>query len=93
MASSCVLRITGDNFQPHDFLQHSNLEPSNIFHKGEQRSAKSEWNSSGITVEISSKDDFSAQIQDAVIFLQTNRAVFWTNKPSTSKKKTKSKIK
>lgn len=73
MASSCVLRVIGDNFQPYDFLQDSNLEPCNIFHKGEQRSAKSEWHSSGITVEVSSKDEFSAQIQDAVFFLQTNR--------------------
>ncbi len=74
MASSCVLRVTGDDFQPHVFLQDSNLEPCNIFHKGEQRSAKSKWNNSGVTFEISSKDDFSAQIQDAVVFLQTNRA-------------------
>lgn len=74
MASSCVLRVTGTDFQPHDFLRNSTLEPCNIFHIGEQRSVKSAWNSSGITFEISSKNDFSAQIQDAIVFLQTNRA-------------------
>ena len=74
MASSCVLRATGDNFQPSDFLRDSIFEPCNVFRKGERKSASSAWETSGITVEVSSADDFSAQVRDAIVFLETNRA-------------------
>jgi len=74
MASSCVLRATGDNFQPSDFLRDSIFEPCNVFRKGERKSASSAWKTSGITVEVSSADDFSAQVRDAIVFLETNRA-------------------
>jgi hypothetical protein len=74
MASSCVLRATGDNFQPSDFLRDSVFEPCNVFGKGERKSASSAWETSGITVEVSSADDFSAQVRDAIVFLETNRA-------------------
>ena len=74
MASSCMLRATGDNFQPSDFLRDSTFEPCNIFRKGERKSASSVWDTSGITVDVSSEDEFSAQVRDAVTFLETNRA-------------------
>lgn len=74
MASSCVLRATGDNFQFSDFLRDSTFEPCNVFRKGERKSASSVWETSGITVDVSSEDDFSAQVEDAIVFLETNRA-------------------
>lgn len=74
MASSCVLRATGDNFQPSGFLRESIFEPCNVFCKGERKSASSVWHTSGITVDVSSEDEFSAQVQDAIVFLETNRA-------------------
>ena len=74
MASSCVLRATGDNFQPSEFLRDSTFEPCHVFRKGEQRSASSVWNTSGITVDVSSEDEFSAQVRDAIAFLENNRA-------------------
>ena len=74
MASSCVLRATGNNFQPSDFLRDSTFEPCNVFCKGERRSASSVWDTSGITVDVSSADEFSAQVRDAIVFLETNRA-------------------
>ena len=73
MASSCVLRATGDNFQPSDFLRESTFEPCNVFRKDERKSASSVWDTSGITVEVSSEDDFPAQVREAIIFLETNR--------------------
>ncbi len=74
MASSCVLRATGDNFQPSEFLRGSTFEPCNVFRKGERKSASSVWDTSGITVDVSSEDEFSAQIRDAIAFLENNRA-------------------
>lgn len=73
MASSCVLRATGDNFQSSAFLRDSNFEPCNIFRKDERKSASNVWDTSGITVVVSSKDEFSAQVRDAIVFLETNR--------------------
>jgi hypothetical protein len=74
MASSCVLRATGNNFKFSDFLRDSAFEPCNVFRKGERRSASRVWDTSGITVEVSSKDEFSSQIREAITFLETNRA-------------------
>jgi hypothetical protein len=73
MASSCVLRVTGDNFIPSDFLRDSIFEPCLVFRKGERRTASSVWDTSGITVDISSEDNFSAQVRDATVFLENNR--------------------
>ena len=73
MASSCVLRATGDNCQPSDFLRDSTFEPCNVFRKDERKSASSVWDTSGITVDVSSEDEFSAQVRDAIVFLETNR--------------------
>jgi hypothetical protein len=68
---SCVLRATGDNFNPTDFLQNTSIAPCNIFQKGERKSKSSYWNTSGITVDISLENDFSRQIADAIVFLKT----------------------
>ena len=69
--ASCVLRATGDNFNPTNFLLNSSFTACNIFQKGERKSQSNVWNTSGITIDVSSKDDFSQQAIDAVIFLTT----------------------
>jgi hypothetical protein len=76
MASSCVLRATGKNFQPSDFLQDSIFQPCHVFHKNEPKSASSVWDTSGITLDISSKNEFSEQVRDAIIFIETNQVEF-----------------
>ena len=71
---NCVLRATGDDFNPDNFLRHSYFAPCNIFHKGEHRSATSIWNNSGITIDVSWKSDFAQQVEDAIDFLKTHDA-------------------
>ena len=74
MASSCVLRAAGDNFQPFDFLRDSPFQPCQVYCKGSRRSASTVWQTSGMTVDVSTKDQFSEQVQDAVFFLENNLA-------------------
>lgn len=73
--AGCVLRASGDDFQPEIFLQLSSLCPCNVFHKGERKSESLTWNTSGITVVVSKgSDDFAQQIVQAIAFLKSNRA-------------------
>jgi hypothetical protein len=71
----CVLRASGDNFQPHKFLDESAFVPCNAFLKGERKAKDCAWDSSGFTVVISeaSGDNFAQQIQDAVEFLRQHK--------------------
>ena len=73
--AGCVLRATGDHFQPEWFLSESTLAPCNVFRKGEHKSASSVWDTSGITVVVSeAQESFSQQVSDAIEFLRSNRA-------------------
>ena len=74
MASSCVLRAADDNFQPSDFLRDSPFQPCRVYCKGGRRSASRLREISGITVDMSSKADFSDQVHEGVFFLANNRA-------------------
>ena len=71
----CVLRAYGDSFAPQQFLLLSTLDPCNVFRKGERKSEKTTWNSSGLTVPVSECefDDFQGQIRDAISFLTVHR--------------------
>jgi len=71
----CVLRASGDYFQPQGFLDDSDLVPWNVFRKGERKAEKRSWDSSGFTVVVSeaSGDDLAQQIQDAIEFLRMHK--------------------
>jgi hypothetical protein len=71
----CVLRASGDHFDPESFLRDSTLQPCNIFLKGERRSESSVWGTCGIAVPTSGAemDDFPKQVADSVQFLKSNR--------------------
>ena len=71
----CVLRVSGDCFQPQGFLDDSDLVPWNVFRKGERKAEKRSWDSSGFTVVVSeaSGDDLAQQIQDAIEFLRMHK--------------------
>ena len=72
--AGCVLRATGDSFQPELFLSDSTLDPCNVFGKGERKSESRVWDTSGITVVVSeASNDFSRQVSDAIHFLKSNR--------------------
>ena len=71
----CVLRTTGNKFQPKEFLEGSKFEACNIFCKGERKAKNSVWETSGFTLIISEEDgkNFQQQVQDTVTFLQLNQ--------------------
>ena len=72
---TCVLRATGDSFQPEVFLRESTFQPCNVFHKGERKAESRTWETSGLTVVVSEgSDDFAQQATDAIKFLKSNRA-------------------
>jgi hypothetical protein len=71
----CVLRASGDEFDPYGFLSGSAFQPCNVFRKGERRGKSSTWTTSGFTLEVSaaSGSELDVQIQDALEFLRINR--------------------
>ena len=70
----CVLRASGEQFQPETFLSESTLVPCNVFRKGERKSESRLWNTSGVTVVVSERsDNFPQQASDAIEFLKSNR--------------------
>ncbi len=71
----CVLRASGDHFDPQKFLNDSAFVPCNVFRKGERKAQNRSWASSGFTVVVSeaSGDHLAQQIQDAIEFLQTHK--------------------
>jgi hypothetical protein len=71
----CVLRGSGDYFDPHAFLDDSTFVPANVFRKGERKGQNRSWISSGFTFVVSeaSGDDLAQQIQDAIEFLQMHK--------------------
>lgn len=73
---SCVLRVSGPDFDPDSFLNTTSLEPCNVYHRGEQRSKSSTWELSGFTVGVSNApfSHFQAQVSDALNFLRTYEA-------------------
>ena len=70
----CVLRATGEDFHPNDFLDGSHLVGCNVFHKGEHKAEGRVWASSGLTVIVSEApgNDFPRQVRDAVAFLRAH---------------------
>jgi hypothetical protein len=71
----CVLRASGDEFQPLHFLEDSGFVPCNVFRKGERKAEGRVWGSSGFTVVVSeaSGGNFARQIRDAVEFLRRHQ--------------------
>ncbi len=68
----CVLRASGDYFDPQGFLNDSAFVPCNVFRKGERKAQDRSWTTSGFTVVVSeaSGDDLARQTQDAIEFLR-----------------------
>ena len=71
----CVLRASGDEFVPAEFLDRSSFNACNVFLLGERRGGSSVWTTSGFTVEVSSAsgEEVEKQIQDALEFLDRHR--------------------
>jgi hypothetical protein len=71
----CVLRASGDHFDPQGFLDDSAFVPCNVFRKGDRKAENRSWSSSGFTVGVSeaSGDDLAQQIQDAIEFLRKHK--------------------
>jgi hypothetical protein len=71
----CVLRASGDEFVPADFLRQSFFNPCNVFLINERRGSSSVWPTSGFTVDVSSTsgDEIEKQIEDALEFLNRYR--------------------
>ena len=71
----CVLRASGDHFDPQRFLNDSAFVPCNVFRKGERKAQNRSWTSSGFTVVVSeaSGDNLAQQVQDAIGFLGTHK--------------------
>ena len=77
----CVLRVHGEDFDVDRFLVESSLEPYEVYRRGERRFPKSTRNKecneySGLKINVSDKgwDDLTGQIDDAILFLDTNSA-------------------
>jgi hypothetical protein len=71
----CVLRVSGEHFDPVKFLGSSTLEPYSVFHAGEPRFASQSSGEihavSGFKVHVSrqSRDALPGQVADAIAFL------------------------
>jgi len=74
----CVLRVSGERFDPETFLSSSALVPTKVFHRGEPSVLRSRGpsKSSGFVVAVSDRpwSDLPGQIDDGVAFLRRNRA-------------------
>jgi hypothetical protein len=70
----CVLRATGEDFRPNDFLNGNQFAACNVFHKGERKAEDRVWASSGFTVIVSEApgNNSPRQVRDAVEFLRAH---------------------
>lgn len=72
----CVLRAYGKHFDVDAFMEKSKLQPCVVYHRGERRTKKYKWTTSGINVPVSnaSFENFRRQVKDAIQFLIKNKA-------------------
>src|ERR1022692_4130921 len=74
----CVLRVSGERFDPDAFLASSAFVPTKVFHRGEPSVLRSRGpsKSSGFLVPVSdgSWADLQGQVDDGVAFLRKNKA-------------------
>ncbi|RYG67881.1 DUF4279 domain-containing protein, partial [bacterium] len=72
---SCMLRVSGENFDVDTFLAQSQLEPNNVWHKGEPRYKNQIRLHSGFSVIASNADmdDPQQQVEEVIVFLKTNQ--------------------
>jgi hypothetical protein len=72
---SCVLRVSGRDFDVDSFLNESALKPLVVSHRGEQLYTGSRVEEqSGMNLSVSEREfsDLPGQIEDAVRFLKQN---------------------
>ena|SRR5947207_2513255 len=74
----CVLRVSGERFDPETFLASSAFAATKVFHRGEPSVLRSRGpsKSSGFVVPVSDRSwlDLQGQIDDGVVFLRKYRA-------------------
>lgn len=73
----CVFRVASIDFNVDEFLATTSLHPCDVYRKGEPKVKSGKLHDkSGITVVVSeaSGDEFAQQIQDAIVFLENNKA-------------------
>jgi hypothetical protein len=72
----CVLHVSGERFEVDCFLASSTWKPYRVHHRGEATGrAGVDYEDSGFSIDVSEVDgDLSAEIQDAIRFLQQHQA-------------------
>jgi hypothetical protein len=73
---SCVLRVSGEDFDVDAHLTESQLAPCRVWHVGEQaQQSRPPSTTAGFNADVSHADfdDFLAQIKDAIDFIRENR--------------------
>ncbi len=72
--NQCYLRVTGDNFDPNEYLRNTNFEGATTFIKGEvPEHRKRESKTSGFSCFVG-EGDIDGQIEYAKLFLQRHKS-------------------
>lgn len=73
----CVLRVSGEEFDPEPFLASSSFSPMRVFHRGEPAALRdrAHLKASGFVQAVSDRpwSDLPGQIEDSVAFLRKHR--------------------
>lgn len=75
---SCILRIEGENFKVHEYVEKTNLQPFNAYLKGDKLGFTRrgidyhEINGCSFDLSIADFDQFDLQKKDAIEFLEKN---------------------
>lgn len=74
--ADCILRVGGENFDTHEFLSQTSLQPYKVFRAGDAviPGAKKEryFDENGFNITVSEADDFSGQIEETLTFLRVH---------------------
>lgn len=79
---SCILRVSGENFDVDEFIRSFGLPIESCWHKGELKFLKSQPNgrknkSSGVCLLVSDEDfsELAKQISDALLYFRNNSSL------------------
>ena len=72
----CVLRVAGSKEKIRKFLASSSFKPEAVYFKGERKSAKSVWKSSGFNLMLSGSEGIQKQAAGAARFIKLNKNEF-----------------
>ena len=72
----CVLRFTGSKEKIKKFLSSSSFKPDVVYFKGQRKSAKLVWKSSGFNLTLSGSEGLQKQAAGATKFIKKNKSEF-----------------